>query len=156
MPVYYLVAAKNGPKLPASKDTQCIPADAPPSPPSAAGRTIMTIPCGRLMIGIGASGGMIKGGQIAMPELTRILSTMLRRPITDKTGFAGTFDVELKFAPDLATAGLPSGAGGADSSDTSAPTIFMALQENLGLRLESAKGPVETLIIDHVERPSAN
>jgi len=72
--------------------------------------------------------------------------------VIDRTGLTGTFDVHLKWAADPST-----GAGGPGTADDpTGPSIFTALQEQLGLKLESAKGPVEVLVIDHVEKPSAN
>ena len=100
-----------------------------------------------------------------MTELIRVLSNVLGRTVVDKTGFTGTFDVHLEFTPDESLGGLPGplpGPAAAGDSIRSAPsadlhgTIFPALQEQLGLKLESAKGPVEVLVIDRVERPSAN
>jgi len=70
------------------------------------------------------------------------------RPVIDKTGFRGTFDVDLQYSP-----ALPSTEG---SADPSLPSFFTVLQEQLELKLEPAKGPVDVLVIDHIERPSAN
>ena len=70
----------------------------------------------------------------------------------DKTGLSGRFDIHIEYTPDSA-AGLVQGQPEADSA---APSIFTAVQEQLGLKLESTKGPIELLVIDHVERPSAN
>jgi uncharacterized protein (TIGR03435 family) len=72
----------------------------------------------------------------------QLAGRVLGRPVLDRTGIAGEFDVDLEWTPD-------------ESSDTG-PSIFTALQEQLGLRLQSARGPVEMLVIDHVERPSEN
>jgi uncharacterized protein (TIGR03435 family) len=152
LPVYSLVPAKNGPRLPPPKEGNCTASGE--HLPSTLGRTIISFPCGRLRIGIGGSDSVIKGGNVVMAELIRILSTMMGRTVVDKTGFTGAFDVEMHFIPDTATAGLPD-------TDPSAPdparaTIFTALQENLGLKLESTKGAVALLVIDHVERPTGN
>ena len=73
------------------------------------------------------------------------LSDILGRTVMDKTGLAGRYEIDLKWTPDELQ-GTPD-AG---------PTMFTALQEQLGLKLESAKGPVETFVVDHVERPSEN
>ena len=64
---------------------------------------------------------------------------------------AGTFDVRLEFTLDQNLPGLP-----AESSETAGVTLFTAIQEQLGLRLESQKGPVEIIVIDRLEKPSAN
>jgi uncharacterized protein (TIGR03435 family) len=74
--------------------------------------------------------------------------------VTDQTGFSGVFDINLEFRRDDTTPGLAPPPG-AIAADTGSPSIFSAVQQ-LGLRLESTKGPVEVLVIDHVERPSAN
>jgi uncharacterized protein (TIGR03435 family) len=73
---------------------------------------------------------------------------MLDRTVIDKTGLAGTFDVHLEWA------GNPAAV--TPSTDASGPSLPIAIQEQLGLKLESAKGPVEFLVIDHAEKPSAN
>jgi uncharacterized protein (TIGR03435 family) len=93
--------------------------------------------------------------------------------VIDKTGLEGKFDIELEAAPDsnmpmvqgMAGRGRRGDGGGSvggdgagavpSATDPEGPTIFMAL-EKLGLRLESAKGPVDTLVIDHVEKPTEN
>ena len=68
------------------------------------------------------------------------------RTVIDKTGLTGMYDLHLKWAQDLTT----------DSNADALPPIFTALQEQLGLRLQADKGPVETLVVDHIERPSGN
>jgi uncharacterized protein (TIGR03435 family) len=95
----------------------------------------------------------IEATGIAMPRLVEMISDELGRTIIDKTGFAGTFNFQLDFAPDE---GIANGLGPAPLANPSGPSIFAALQEQLGLRLESAKGPVPVLVIDRVERPSEN
>jgi uncharacterized protein (TIGR03435 family) len=75
-----------------------------------------------------------------MAMLARTLSRMLRYQVADSTGLAGEYDFTLQWTPDAAGADEPG------------PSIFAALQEQLGLKLESRKGPVEVLMIDHVER----
>ena len=105
-----------------------------------------------------------------MAEFIRVLSSMLGRPVLDRTGIAKTFDVRLEFAVDDTVAGFMndwgtvqghresmtamavSGAGDPHAP----PNILAAVQEQLGLRLDSTKGPVEVMVIDHIERPSAN
>jgi uncharacterized protein (TIGR03435 family) len=68
--------------------------------------------------------------------------------VLDKTGLNGLFDVQLQFTPESTTAAPPS--------DPSGPSLFTALEEQLGLKLESSKGPVEVLVVDFVQRPSEN
>jgi uncharacterized protein (TIGR03435 family) len=78
--------------------------------------------------------------------LVELLSDRIGRTVVDKTGFRGAFDFQLDFAPEEAMGSHPG----------TAPSIFAALQEQLGMRLESAKGPVEVLVINRVARPSEN
>ena len=79
--------------------------------------------------------------------LANQLSSVERRSVIDKTGLTGSYDIDLKWTPDDAPAGADADTG---------PSIFTALQEQLGLKLEAAKGPVETLVVDHAELPAEN
>jgi uncharacterized protein (TIGR03435 family) len=161
VPVYELTAAKGGLKLPPPVEGSCVTvADgappAPLAPPQPGSRPV--IPCGRPIIGFS---GMLNAGKITMADLAQGLASIMGRPVLDRTGFTGQFDVHLTFAPDQAAVGLapPPGLAPpsvAPPSDSDRPSIFAALQEQLGLRLASAKGPAEVLVIDHVERPSEN
>ena len=72
----------------------------------------------------------------------------------DKTGLTGAYNFTLEFAPEYLNAG--PGNPDNDASEPVAPSIFTAVQEQLGLKLESGKGPVSHLFIDHIERPSEN
>jgi uncharacterized protein (TIGR03435 family) len=96
-------------------------------------------------------------GQVAFTEcnmlgLINVLSGMLASPVLDKTGLEGLYNFKLEFTDPR----FPPPKGGSQLSLESRPDIFTAVQEQLGLRLESTKGPVEFLVIDHVERPSGN
>ena len=80
----------------------------------------------------------------------RVFRDSLDRPVIDRTGIAGLFDIHLEFSASEIAA-----AGGVD--DNAAPSIFTALQDQLGLKLEPQKGQTEVLVIDHAERvPTAN
>ena len=95
-----------------------------------------------------------------MAFLSSILSRPLGRTVVDKTGITGEFQIQLTYtpvapsvpSPDGAPPGRADGAGAPDRG----PDIFTAVQEQLGLKLQSGKGPVEVLVIDRVERPSEN
>lgn len=163
-PVFALVAAKKGFKLPHPVDGACEtpPPDAPPdwaggrmAPP---GQGPAGLPrCGSLRVGLAASGAVIQGGKIAMPELVRVLAMVMGRAVVDRTGYGEPFDVKLEFLPDQATAALPPPPpGSAAALDSRFPSILTALQEQLGLRLESSRGPVDVIVVDRVERPSPN
>jgi uncharacterized protein (TIGR03435 family) len=85
----------------------------------------------------------------------RTLSARLDRPVIDETGVSGMFDFHLKFSANpLITAAREPGAP--EPSDTAGPSIFVALQQQLGLKLERAKGPVQVLVVDNLEKPSGN
>jgi uncharacterized protein (TIGR03435 family) len=94
-------------------------------------------------------------GGVVYRTLAGQLSSTVRRPVIDKTGLTGTFNVHLKWASDPAPS--PSDpVAPAPIADPAAPSIFDALKEQLGLKLEPGRGPAEYLVIDHAERPSAN
>jgi uncharacterized protein (TIGR03435 family) len=96
----------------------------------------------------------IVAGNMTMEELSAHLGTMrLGRPVQDQTGLAGRYDLKLDFAPIQPSAtSIQEGV----SSEPAGPDIFTAVQEQLGLKLESTKGPVPVLVIDHIERPTPN
>jgi uncharacterized protein (TIGR03435 family) len=77
----------------------------------------------------------------------------LEYPVLDRTGLSARYDFDLEFAPDETVFG---GALGKGPDDATKPGLFAAMQQQLGLKLEATKGPVSALVIDHVERPSAN
>jgi bla regulator protein blaR1 len=106
--------------------------------------------------------GQLTGSAASLEMLVTALSNQLGRPGVDRTGLKGNFDFKLEWTPDAAQTTVPGGgppSPGADippAPDPSGPSLFTAIQEQLGLRLESQKGPVETIVIDRVERPSEN
>ncbi len=84
-----------------------------------------------------------------MADLAEKLSSQLDRPVENNTGSEGRYDFKLQWTPDLTPLA-------ADDHDSFGPSLFTALSEQLGLRLESKKGKAEVLIIDRAERPSEN
>jgi uncharacterized protein (TIGR03435 family) len=164
LPVYALVAARNGPRLSPPKEGSCLDAagDVPQSPTRIVrmpvpGQGPTMFQCGRVGVALEIGGARMAGGKVIMAEFVRMLSGVMGRPLVDRTGFTGLFDVQLDFQGDEATAGLPPPPPNSSAAtDSRFPTITVALQEQLGLRLESTKGPVDVLVIDHVERPSQN
>lgn len=98
----------------------------------------------------------IAGGTLSM--LADSLGKVLGRPVIDKTGITGYFEIHLAFTPDDSAAAQSATADSATppSGVPDNPGIFQAIQEQLGLRLVSARGPVDVLVIDHIERPSEN
>jgi uncharacterized protein (TIGR03435 family) len=96
--------------------------------------------------GINIHNQELKATDVSMASLASSLEGQVHRHVIDKTGLADHFDLTLKWTPD----------DGRDTQADSGPSIFTALQEQLGLKLQPAKGPVETLVIDHAEMPSEN
>jgi uncharacterized protein (TIGR03435 family) len=152
--VYSLVLARpNAPRppglTPSTEDcasvTQSIArGGAPPPPP----------PGSAIVCGMRQSGGHIEAGGTAMSQVASILSNQaaVGRVVVDKTGLAGAWDFELTFAPAAAANASPS----TDAASSDAPSLFTALQEQLGLKLEPGKGPVEVTIVDHIETPTSD
>jgi uncharacterized protein (TIGR03435 family) len=94
-------------------------------------------------VNFGVGGRKIVAQGASMDDLTNLLTIQLGQPVSNKTGVTGRFDITLSWAPDAATAGSEG-----------APSIFTVIQEQLGLRLESGRGPVEILVIDSAEKPT--
>ena len=162
LPVFVLTAAKGGIKVSQPpKDSVCPPMDA--AAPAKAPGTPGALPCGmvRISISLVTAGIKMDGTRIPMAELVRTLAGIMGRPVIDKTGFTGEFEINAEFERDESTAGLPPRHSGpvspdAPHPDSNVPSIFAAIQEHFGLKLESAKGPVEVLVVDRLERPTAN
>ncbi|HEY1741647.1 MAG TPA: M56 family metallopeptidase [Granulicella sp.] len=140
LPVYELVAAKGGSKL-----KEATPGD--------------TYPNGLKNDQGQSSPGMMRVGRgtvdcqaIPVTALLEIL-TLSGRTVVDKTGLTGKYDIKLRWSPEDSHANSEAVGGGAEGSDVD---FFTAIQEQLGLKLIPATGPVSALIIDHVERPSDN
>jgi uncharacterized protein (TIGR03435 family) len=87
-----------------------------------------------------------------MVTLANTLSRMTNRMVTDRTGLPGSFDVDLQFNPD-GLDGLAPPSLDRPASVDDRPSIFAALQEQLGLKLESTRGPIDMLVVDRAERP---
>lgn len=133
-PIYALVVAKNGPKLQESQ--------------GGVGPSLM-----------GRARGQFEGKGALMEMLANVLSMQVGRPVVDKTGLTGKYDFKLEWTPDPGQGPGPLGIPGPDAPpppDPNGPSLFAAVQEQLGLRLESTKGPIETIVIDRVEKPSEN
>ena len=149
LPVYALLVARNGSKLQEAKPGETYPNGGHPhSGTDDAGRIE-----GRA-IPISAPRGM---------SLAWLLTSELGRTVLDQTGLKGKYDFTLQWTPDQIPAAMgigPEGGKPANENpptpDSSGPSLFAAIQEQLGLKLESTKGPVEILVIDHIERPSEN
>ena len=108
--------------------------------------------------------GNLEAKRAPMDMLAHALYAQLGRTIIDKTGLTGNYDFSLHFTPENMPPGMgpapgpDGGQAGADAPrpDTSAPDVFTAIQEQLGLKLVSEKGPVDVIVIDHIDKPSEN
>lgn len=162
VPVFDLLIAKGGLKLQPPKragckdsgDRQHEPAGGRMAPPASGPEPATG--CGGVGVRLQPGGARMFGETIGMPEFVRMLSGVLGRTVVDRSGFTGLFDVRLDFLPDDSTPTLPPPPPDVAASNSMSPTILSALPAQLGLRLEAAKGAVEVIVIDRVQRPSAN
>jgi uncharacterized protein (TIGR03435 family) len=112
--------------------------------------------CGFRATGGRATGGQIVAGGSPLSQLPVVFAQMLQQVVIDKTGLTGNFDFELKWTADAMPQGPPASTPPLPATDSNGPSIFTALQEQLGLKLVWGKGPVDVLVIDHVEHPTAD
>jgi uncharacterized protein (TIGR03435 family) len=158
--VYDLTLAKGGVKMQSTKQGTCVPLDLskkrPPPTPDERRCGSWTVNAPGLRNGTGIP--MTDTAGVGFQSLTGQLSLVLDKPVIDKTGLSGLFDVDLKWSPDeTAVPSPPSGDSGQSAAAVDeGPSIFTAVREQLGLELKPAKGPVTVLVIDSVERPSEN
>jgi uncharacterized protein (TIGR03435 family) len=133
--VFVLTVGKDGPKL--SKNENGVPVS------------------GDINMRVAREGMTFTARNVTMADFVSTLQrVVVDRPVVDQTGLADKFDFQLTFAPDGAQFGgmrLP-----AQSEDVAAPSLFTEIQEQLGLKLEAVKAPADTIVIDHIERPSPN
>jgi uncharacterized protein (TIGR03435 family) len=141
IPVYALTVAKAGPNLKQVEEGRCAPADI----------ASMRNSCGLLAAGANSS---VQFFAYSLDKTSDWLSRRLDRPVINKTGITGLFDFRLEYAP--ATTSSTGQDDPTFSDPLGRPSIFTAIQEQLGLKLESTRGPGEFLVIDHVEKPSEN
>jgi uncharacterized protein (TIGR03435 family) len=133
-PTYSLVVAKNGPKLRKAQHVVTNPTGTG-SPDGTGDRDESTVTPGKIVL---------TGSSLSL--LANLLSSQgLSHTVVDKTGLTELYDITLRWSPD-----------DIGSSDASLPSLFTALQEQLGLKLEYNKNPIDVIVIDHIERPSAN
>jgi uncharacterized protein (TIGR03435 family) len=156
VPQYSLVPVKEGklgPKLVAhSDDVKCVDVSAGPPPQPRPGET-PPIPCGGFLMSL----SHMAATKTTLEALAGTLSNFVDRPVVDRTGLTGFYDVELDFTP--VQTPFPPGPGGpapAAPDSNSPPLIFTALQEQLGLKFKPETAPGDVLVIDHVEEPSPN
>jgi uncharacterized protein (TIGR03435 family) len=164
--MYALVAAKGGPKL-TPAETPVDPASAPAPKPNAAG-----LPPGAMMIQMDPAGAHLKARSATLATLADMISRFSERPVIDMTGISGQYDFDLVFAPENMR-GMPGGPRGGpppspaetgrpasgvlpEDAPEKAGSIYDSVRR-YGLKLEPRRAPVETLIIDHIEKtPTEN
>jgi uncharacterized protein (TIGR03435 family) len=162
LPIYVLVLAKKdgklGPGITETKAEGCTtpdPARAPPPPEP--GKPPVRF-CGQMMMGP----KHISAVAVPVANLIPMISRLLGRSVIDNTGLTGNYDIEMDWTPDeslamqFPPAGTPPPSGPPAASEPAGPNIFTAFQEQLGLKLEPRKGPVDILVIDHAEKPAGN
>jgi uncharacterized protein (TIGR03435 family) len=111
-------------------------------------------PAGGPLCGMRIAPNQVAAGGMSIAQLTPMLSQFTQRIVLDRTGLQGTFDIDLTFTPERMPQGPPPPGAPPLAIDPNGPSLFTALQEQLGLKLESDRAPVEVLVIDHVERPT--
>ncbi len=152
---YALTVARGGMKAPKRAEGSCIPLD-PAKPPSEA-PPIEKV-CGPVPQGLRLKGPNraleIRG--YTLPEFAEFVTGMTGKPVVDRTGLVGRYDFHLEFAPDDVTPGFQVRPDAVPDDGPRGVSFFTAMQEQLGLKLESAKGTREYFVVDHVERPTAN
>jgi uncharacterized protein (TIGR03435 family) len=136
LPTYDLLVTKGGPKF---KEGKCVGQPGPLNP------------CGAYNV---SARGHLTGKAVGMNPIAGFLSSLESRVVVNKTGLTGEYDLDLTWTPDE----LPTGPGdpGQAPPDPNGPSIFTALQEQLGLHLEPSRSPVEILVIDSADKPSEN
>jgi uncharacterized protein (TIGR03435 family) len=138
-PIYTLVVAKGGPKIHEAKPDDDYKNGLTGFDGKPGGKGMMRMQSD--------SGGFLISAQaFSMDRLAAQLSGQLDSHVENKTGMAGIYDFTIRFSMDDSV----------DASDSSAPSIFTAVQDQLGLKLESTKGPLDVIVIDHIELPSEN
>jgi uncharacterized protein (TIGR03435 family) len=156
LPIYALVVARDDRRLgsrlrPAAADCQEMAAarargGSPPGAPP---------PGERPQCGIRIGPGSMAVGGMPLSQFVTSLSGFVQRVVIDKTGLTGSFDLDLTWTPDQMPQGPPTpGAPPLPPIDPNGPSIFTAIEEQLGLKLDSQRGPVDVLVIDRVEQPT--
>jgi uncharacterized protein (TIGR03435 family) len=145
LPVYELDVAKGGSKL------KEVPAVAAPDTDNGAPVDISKRPGSST-----SRPGMLIGNGITIGSLINQLSAYTHRPIVDKTGLLGKYDINLKWTPDEQLAAQRNEGADNGSDAAFSPSFFTAIQEQLGLRFVPSKGPVMVLVVDHADLPTDN
>ena len=162
LPIYELVLARRDGKLGDKLTPSTADCSAPQGPAPGQRGFAVPGPGERPRCGFGIGPGSILVGGQTIAAFAQNLSRLVGGIVVDKTNLKGPYDVSLTFAPDPGLGGrsefggLPPPNGPPPVATSDAPSIFAAVQEQLGLKLESTKGPVDILVIDSAEKPTQN
>jgi uncharacterized protein (TIGR03435 family) len=155
LPIYELIKGKGGPKIRLAEDQT--PPTPSAAPPPRLPNALPVLTRGSFSISRNPSGMHLEAKAIPLDRLVNMLINVTNRTVIDKTGLAGLYDIKLEWAPDtLQSPVSPTADSPPVVSAPTGPALTTAIEEQLGLRLVSAKAPLEVLVIDHVERPSEN
>jgi uncharacterized protein (TIGR03435 family) len=149
MPVYRLILAKAGTAGPGLVEI-------PGGDCSAAGTSQSALPDGTPCGVVNAGRGWVKGQRGRISQLCDRLATMLERVVVDQTELKGNYNITATWAPDPELERGAAGRGPGPDAAADGPTLFTALQEQLGLKLVAGKGPVEVIVVDSAEKVTGN
>jgi uncharacterized protein (TIGR03435 family) len=153
LPIYALVLARKdgklGPRLVESKEGDCrVPDPASPGPPPQG-----SVNCGQQIM----NPQRLSASSVPVGNITPMLSRILGRTVIDRTGLTAKYNITMEWTPDESLAMQPPpDAPKLPAADGAGPTIFTALMEQLGLKLEAQKGPVEVIVVERAEKPTEN
>lgn len=154
LPVFALTVAKSGLKL---QPSSCEPIRLGSAASQSAPRLPRPASCGSLQSLKSGANMITTGTGVEMKDFIHWLSITAGRTVIDKTGYAEKFNFSVEWAPDaLFSPSLAAADDPAKPADTTGPSLSSALENKLGLNLKGTKGPVEILVIDQIEKPSAN
>jgi len=153
LPIFELVLARQdgklGPQLrPAAVDCATLAAARGGTPPGSSG------PSGPNPCFLNINPVSIRGGGVTMSALAGLLVGATQRLVIDRTGLTGNWDLDVKYTPDKSQ--IPPGVEPPVPIDWNGPSLFTAIEEQLGLKLRPVRGPVEVLVIDSVQQPTPN
>ena len=145
LPVYFLMQARPGAPLGPGLERAAFDCASLAAHQKEAAAALAARP-GRMLCGFTVDAGTLDGGATTMDTLAQILTSQTSRPVIDHTGLSGPYNVALKWTPVLGT----------DAPAGDVVSIFTAVQEQLGLKLESGTAPLDVVVIDRIERPTEN
>ncbi len=159
-PVYLLTVAPGGPKLKPADSSACVIRDTsifppPPIPPDGPVEF-----CGRTASHTKDGVRVIDSYSVPLEAFAAVLSSHIGRPVVDRTGLTGTWDIHLESAPESISSGpvMLNGepASSPNPDDSRAVSVFTAIQKQLGLKLTAGTAPIDVVVVDSIDEPTAN